>query len=205
MDSLQAPVLYSFRRCPYAIRARMALRSSGVPHQMIEVSLKNKPEALLALSPKGTVPVLHCTDGVVIEQSLEIMLWALKQRDPEQWLKDHDTASRQDLIACNDGPFKKWLDRYKYFERYPEHTQQTYREQAEKALLSQLEARLSETQFLGADQPTLVDVAIFPFVRQFAAVDPEWFAASPWKKTSTWLAYWTQSELFASVMAKQAY
>lgn len=180
----------------------MALRYSGVSHQIIEVSLKNKPEALLALSPKGTVPVLHCADGVVLEQSLDIMLWALKQHDPEQWLKDCDAASRQHLIDCNDGPFKYWLDRYKYFERHPEQTQQTYREQAEQALLSQLEARLSETLFLCADHPTLADVAIFPFVRQFAAVDADWFAQSSWKKTSAWLIYWAQSDLFASVMDK---
>lgn len=202
MDSEQSSVLYSFRRCPYAIRARMTLSYAGVPHQMIEVSLKNKPQALLTLSPKGTVPVLRCADGTVIEQSLDIMLWALQQNDPAGWLSGYESEIVQHLIACNDGPFKKWLDRYKYFERYPEQTQQEYRAQAEQALIALLEDRLSTTPFLCGNHPTIADVAIFPFVRQFAAVDANWFDASEWKETRRWLSAWIQSDLFKLIMDK---
>ena len=180
----------------------MAIAYSQVPVHIHEVSLKNKPEAMLALSPKGTVPVLHCSDGHVIEQSLDIMVWALEQNDPAHWQSENESDLSKELIAANDGAFKHWLDRYKYFERYPEQSQVQYREQAELALIDKLELALSKNQFLCSDQPTMTDVAIFPFVRQFAAVDANWFASSRWSKTRDWLRYWTQSELFAKVMSK---
>lgn len=179
----------------------MALACSGILVQIHEVSLKNKPETMLALSPKGTVPVLHCADGKVIEESLEIMVWALEKNDPENWLFGYESDYSKQLISANDGPFKHWLDRYKYFERYPELSQNQYREQAEQAFISQLEAQLTKGLFLGGDQPFVADVAIFPFIRQFAAVDSAWFEQSRWSKTRLWLKYWTQSELFTKVMA----
>lgn len=179
----------------------MAMLCSGVPHEIHEVNLKNKPEAMLALSPKGTVPVLHCSDGTVIEQSLEIMIWALKQNDPVHWLNSYETAQSKQLISLNDGEFKKWLDRYKYFERYPEQSRLQYRELAEQTLISRLEEQLSKTQFLCGKQPTLADVAIFPFIRQFAAVDASWFEGSRWQRTKAWLKDWTQTALFTKVMA----
>lgn len=194
--------LYSFRRCPYAIRARMALYASCVDCQIHEVSLRNKPQALLALSPKATVPVLHCADGRVIEQSLEIMYWALEQHDPSGWLENQALAGNTELLALNDGPFKHWLDRYKYFERYPEHTQLYYRAQAEDCLIARLDKQLSLTAYLGADKPCLTDVAIFPFVRQFAAVDAAWFAQSQWVSVRRWLASWLESSTFIAVMQK---
>ncbi len=194
--------LYSFRRCPYAIRARMAILKAGIDCRIHEVSLRNKPQALLELSPKATVPVLHCADGRVLEQSLEIMCWALGQRDPDDWLTGFDQSENQTLLTVNDGVFKYWLDRYKYFERFPENPQVYYRTQAEDCLIRLLENRLIQAPFLGGDRPCLIDVAIFPFVRQFAAVDPQWFAQSTWRATTAWLSLWLDSHAFTDVMVK---
>ena len=170
-------VLYSFRRCPYAMRARMALRYSGVPLSVIEVSLKAKPADMLALSPKGTVPVLACADGRVIEQSLEIMHWALAQHDPDNWLGANSTA----LIEENDQVFKANLDRYKYAIRYPEQPMEHYRAQGEQ-FLQRLEALLKQTPYLAGHTLGLADVALAPFVRQFAHVDHEWFERAPYPR-----------------------
>ena len=194
--------LYSFRRCPYAIRARMAIHQAAVDCQIHEVSLRNKPQALLELSPKATVPVLHCADGRVIDQSLEIMRWALAQHDPDGWLLGQSFQDNESLLDANDGVFKQWLDRYKYFERYPEHAQADYRLQAEESLIHPLEKRLVQDAFLGGTQPCLTDVAIFPFVRQFAAVDPAWFAQSRWCSVRAWLNGWLNSPVFIAVMHK---
>jgi len=180
----------------------MAIYRAGVDCEIHEVSLRNKPQALLELSPKATVPVLRCADGRVIEQSLEIMQWALAQHDPDEWLIDWDRSDNQHLLATNDGVFKHWLDRYKYFERYPEHSQVYYRTQAENCLIALLDSRLRQTAYLGGNQPCLVDVAIFPFIRQFAAVDKQWFALSQWNAVSTWLNSWLENPTFTAVMAK---
>ena len=158
-------VLYSFRRCPYAMRARMALRYSGVPLSIVEVSLKAKPAEMLAASPKGTVPVLVCADGRVIEQSLEIMHWALRQHDPDNWLQ----ADHAGLIEANDSVFKVLLDRYKYAIRYPEQPMEHYRAQG-VGYLQRLEDLLAHTPYLAGPALSLVDVALAPFVRQFAHV-----------------------------------
>lgn len=194
--------LYSFRRCPYAIRARMAILKAGVDCRIHEVSLRNKPQALLDLSPKATVPVLHCADGQVIEQSLEIMHWALAQSDPDGWLIGSDQQDNLHLLSINDGVFKHWLDRYKYFERYPDLTQLYYRTQAEDCLIQLLENKLTQFPYLGGHQPNMTDVSIFPFVRQFAAVDPLWFAQSRWGATRAWLNIWLENPVFTNVMAK---
>jgi glutathione S-transferase len=192
-------LLYSFRRCPYAMRARLALRYSGVPVQIIEVSLKAKPAEMLALSPKGTVPVLS-VDGRVIEESLEIMQWALAQHDPDDWLLQGDPAVLA-LIAENDQGFKYHLDRYKYADRYPEHPMEHYR--AEGAVfLQKLEGLLAERAYLLAEHPSLADMALAPFVRQFAHVDREWFAGTPYQRLQAWLQRVLTSPLFIAVMAK---
>lgn len=196
----ELPILYSFRRCPYAIRARMAIWQAGIEVDLREVSLRNKPAHLIAISPKATVPVLQCPDGVVLEQSLEIMCWALQQNDPAAWLRDANTAVSFKLIQHNDTDFKPWLDRYKYFERYPEHEQNYYRDQAIQALIAKLEVALSHAPFLGGSAAGLADVAIFPFVRQFAAVDKVWFENSPWAQTRRWLSAWVTSDLFIEIM-----
>ncbi len=192
-------LLYSFRRCPYAMRARLALRYSGVPVRIVEVSLKAKPAEMLALSPKGTVPVLN-VDGQVIEESLEIMQWALAQNDPDNWLLQGDPAVFA-LIAENDQDFKYHLNRYKYAERYPEHSMEQYRAEGE-VFLQKLEDLLADRAYLLADHPSLADMALAPFVRQFAHVDRAWFAASPYTQLQAWLQRFLESPLFISVMAK---
>jgi glutathione S-transferase len=191
--------LYSFRRCPYAMRARMALRYSGVPVDIIEVSLKAKPAEMLAISPKGTVPVLDA-GGRVIDESLEIMRWALAQNDPQDWLLDGDSRIAE-LIEANDQGFKVQLNRYKYAERYPEQPMEVYR--AEGAVyLQKLEALLNDREYLLADHPSLADIALLPFVRQFAHVDREWFAQTPYVRLQAWLQRFLDSELFTSIMKK---
>ncbi|WP_371356400.1 glutathione S-transferase [Pseudomonas chlororaphis] len=195
--------LYSFRRCPYAMRARLALRYSGVPLEIVEVSLKAKPAEMLALSPKGTVPVLS-VDGRVIDESLDIMRWALAQHDPQDWLLKDDGPAQQRieaLIAENDQVFKLHLNRYKYAERYPEQPMEYYRGQGE-VFLRQLDELLSQHDYLLADHPSLADMALAPFVRQFAHVNREWFAQTPYWNLQRWLQRFLESELFSQVMAK---
>ena len=191
--------LYSFRRCPYAMRARMALRYSGVPVNIVEVSLKAKPAEMLAISPKGTVPVLDA-DGRVIDESLEIMRWALAQNDPQGWLLGGDSRIAE-LIEANDQGFKVDLNRYKYAERYPEQPMAFYR--AEGAVfLQRLEGLLKDRDYLLTDHPSLADIALLPFVRQFAHVDREWFVQTPFVRLQAWLQHFLESDLFTSIMKK---
>ena len=184
------------------MRARMALWCAGVQVDLKDISLRDKPAALLAASPKGTVPVLHCADGLVLDESLAIMRWALEQHDPQGWLLQADQPEQLKLVQCNDSGFKHWLDRYKYAERYPEFGAEYYREQALNCLIVELEQRLTATPYLGGQAPCLSDVAIFPFVRQFAAVDAAWFAQDLWPATRAWLEGWLQGALFKTVMDK---
>ncbi|MFD1123407.1 glutathione S-transferase [Methylophilus flavus] len=197
---MSLPILYSYRRCPYAMRARMALWAAQIQVELREVSLREKPQHLLQISPKATVPVLQLADGVVFEQSLDIMRWALQQNDTHGWLRG-DVAMADALIGLNDGDFKKALDRYKYPERYPEQSPLFYRQQGEQ-FLQRLEALLTEHRFLLDDSANIADVAIFPFIRQFAAVDAEWFAHSSYSRLREWLAGWVEEELFTEVMQK---
>lgn len=190
--------LYSFRRCPYAMRARMALIISGVAVKLREVALRDKPAAMLAASPKGTVPVLLLPGGRVIDESLDIMRWALARHDPERWLEGDDQA----LVARNDGPFKHHLDRYKYASRHGSDPLE-HRSAAMEAL-GELEARLAQGGgWLAGDRRTLADVAIFPFVRQFAAVEPDWFVTEPVPLVRDWLDRLTGSPLFARAMTRR--
>jgi len=165
----ELPILYSFRRCPYAIRARLALLASGTVCEIREVKLSAKPAEMLALSPKATVPVLLSPDGRVIEESLDIMRWALARNDPEGWLDRSDEL----LIACNDGPFKHHLDRYKYPDRHDADPAE--HRAAALDLLRPLEARLLASPYLCGDAMGLADAALMPFVRQFAQTDLAWF------------------------------
>ncbi|WP_207866599.1 glutathione S-transferase [Pseudomonas sp. 58(2021)] len=191
--------LYSFRRCPYAMRARMALRYSGVPVEIVEVSLKAKPAQMLAISPKGTVPVLDAS-GQVIDESLEIMRWALAQNDPDDWLLGGDSRIAE-LIEANDQVFKVHLNRYKYAERYPEQSMEVYR--AEGALfLQKLDELLEGRDYLLAGHPSLADIALLPFVRQFAHVDRDWFATTPYERLQAWLQRFLESDLFTAIMKK---
>ena len=200
------PILYSFRRCPYAMRARLALAMSSIGYDLREVSLKNKPAEMLAASPKGTVPVLVLPGGQVIDESLDIMRWALAQSDPDGWLSPA-LDEMLPLVADNDGKFKHALDRYKYPNRYPLES-----DKDEKAFalaqrleaanwLAKLQIRLSQGWLFGA-QPSLADMAILPFVRQFAHTDAAWFAAQPWPQLQAWLTNFEASAMFKNVMAK---
>jgi len=204
MPAAVLPILYTFRRCPYAMRARLAIAVSGVSVECREIALRNKPQAMLGISPKGTVPVLQLADGSVIEQSLDIMLWALALNDPQQWLQGEKSLSdtAKALIAINDGPFKFWLDRYKYADRYPEHPAEHYRQQAEE-FLQYLERLLGTQDYLLGARLSLADMATFPFVRQFAAVDKTWFAGSNYVRLQSWLDELLLSDLFSEVMVKR--
>ena len=199
------PILYSFRRCPYAIRARLALHVSGIAHELREVSLRNKPVCLLTASPKGSVPVLVLPEGQVIDESLDIMLWALQQHDPENWLgsQNRHLDAAASLVLINDGHFKTALDRCKYAGRHPEHPQAYYRSQCE-TFLQQLEDDLRANVCLDGPDLSIADVAIFPFIRQFAGVDQAWFDQSPYPKLRDWTETLCHSSAFADVMCKHA-
>jgi glutathione S-transferase len=196
------PILYSFRRCPYAIRARLALCQASMAVELREVVLSNKPAAMLAASPAGTVPVLQLPSGEVIAESLDIMRWALAQQDADGWLAQGDTPGQRTLMATCDGAFKHALDRYKYAERHPERSAHAWRDDAVACLIAPLEAQLSTHPQLGGEQPGLADAAIFPFVRQFAAVDAAWWAGSPWVATRRWHDRWATGALMATCMHK---
>lgn len=199
---MKSPVLYSFRRCPYAIRARMALAKAQVRWEHREVSLKYKPGEMLKISSKGTVPVLELIDGTVIDESLDVMLWALDKCDPDQWL-NADMEETLSLIYKNDFEFKVQLDKYKYHVRHPQHTQMELRDSAAQ-FLKQLNEQLSNNQGKGlvTKGASLADVSIFPFVRQFAGVDREWFDTSEYSYLIEWLADWEANKDFINIMQK---
>lgn len=198
---MNIPVLYSFRRCPYAMRARMAIAAAGLRVELREVVLRNKPEQMLQASPKGTVPVLITPDGEVVDESFDIMRWALEQNDPLAWLSRYPKAEMDKLVEENDQHFKHWLDRYKYADRYPENPPVFYRQKGEQ-FLQRLEKKLEAHRFLCGDQPSLADNAIFPFIRQFSKVDADWFEAAPYPQLRRWLRGLIESKRFRAVMKK---
>jgi glutathione S-transferase len=198
------PVLYSFRRCPYAIRARMAVSYSAIAVELREVVLRDMPASLLACSPKGTVPVLVLPGGAVLEESRDIIDWALANSDPDGWLQGAGDTLREQvrqLVDTCDTPFKQQLDYYKYAERYPQHSADYYRSQGQ-LFLGQLEQYLESCDWLCGDHMTVADVSIFPFVRQFVNVDKAWFDETPYLRLQAWLDRLLCSQLFTSVMAK---
>jgi glutathione S-transferase len=194
------PILYSFRRCPYAIRARLALYKSNTVCELREVVLKDKPQAMLEISPKATVPVLQLAHGAVIDESLDIMLWALKMSDPEGWIIP-DISEMMGLIEVNDSQFKVHLDRYKYPDRYENVDPIEHRQKAEK-IIAGLDKRVQKTNHLLGSKPCLADYAILPFIRQFALVDKAWFDGTDYKALQHWLACFLNSQLFKAVMPK---
>lgn len=196
---MSLPILYSYRRCPYAMRARMALHYAGIKVEIREIALRDKPKHMLAVSPKGTVPVLVLPDGNVIDESLDIMAWALAQNDPDTWLTDNSLL--QALLSENDGSFKQALDQYKYASRFPEQTGEHYRQQGE-LFLAKLETLLTNHRYLLSDNLTQADIAIFPFIRQFSMVDSAWFATSPYPRLRSWLEDLVASTLFENIMKK---
>lgn len=201
------PILYSFRRCPYAMRARMAIARAGIDCRLREVVLRDKPAEMLDVSPKGTVPVIVEMDGTVIEESLDVMAWALAQNDTDNWLEP-ETGRREEmtaLVAECDGPFKHALDRYKYPNRY-EHEGVVREDQRAlgRGFLEKLNARLDGQSHLFGARISYADIAIFPFVRQFANTDRDWFDALELPHLQAWLTHHLESALFKQVMPKFA-
>jgi len=197
------PILFSFRRCPYAIRARMALYISGQTCELREVVLRNKPAEMIELSPKATVPVMQLETGEVLEESLDIMLWTLAKNDPGGWLQP-ELGTLDDMIALieeADGPFKDNLDRYKYAPRYENADPEVHRKEAEK-FLHVLNERMENSKYLFGNRPALADYAIAPFIRQFANTDRAWFDAAPYPHLQSWLEAFLSTELFNQVMDK---
>lgn len=200
------PTLYSFRRCPYAMRARLALSVSQQHCKLREIVLRDKPAEMVEISPKATVPVLQLNDGTVLEESLDIMRWALSMNDPADWLVP-ENGTLDDmfaLIAECDGPFKGNLDRYKYANRYEEDTDPVAHRTEGAVFLAKLNNRLAGSENLFGDRPSLGDFAIFPFVRQFANTDREWFDMAPLPHVQRWLQTHLESDIFVAVMKKWA-
>ena len=189
------PILYSFRRCPYAMRARLAIVSAGIEVDLREVVLRDKPADFLAVSPSATVPALVTTEGT-IDESLDIMHWALSQNDPDGWLENAEEGAT--WITQTDGPFKHALDRTKYATRYPDEDPARHRAEA-AAFLAKLDQQIDTWIF---DKPSLVDAAILPFVRQFAFIDKPWFDAQPWPNLHAWLGRFLASDNFKAIMPK---
>ncbi|MGP9635342.1 glutathione S-transferase [Halomonas sp. AOP43-A1-21] len=193
--------LYSFRRCPYAMRARLGLLFAELPVELREITLKKKPAQMLAISPKGTVPVLQLFDGTVIEESREIMVWALEQQDAQGLLDAKVRTQANALIEQNDNEFKHWLDRYKYADRHLEMTQAEYRQRGE-AFLQVLEEKLTQKPYLLGDNATIADIGIMPFIRQFAHVDRDVFYSLPYPHLQRWLQHWLEHAFFLQAMTK---
>ena len=203
------PILYSFRRCPYAMRARLALVAAGHEVELREILLRDKPKAMLDVSPKGTVPVLVLPDGTVVDESYDVMKWALKYGNNADWLAAGEQDTDELVDECDD-LFKRALDRYKYPNRYPdEATPQGARNcdwewrGACEVFIRTLEKRLSRTGYLFGKKPTLADYAIFPFVRQFAMTEADWWHdEAPYPKVKKWLMDFLDSDLFKHVMVR---
>ena len=197
------PILYTFRRCPYAMRARLAIAASGQQVELREVIFREKPEHMLEVSPKATVPVVVDIDGQIYEESRDVMDWVLAQNDPEGWLSP-ESGTVEDMQALTDeadGPFKEALDRFKYSDHYENNDPMVAREQA-TAFLRRLDARLGGHEFLFGSHMTYADAAILPFVRQFANVDRDWFDSEDWPNLKRWLEAFLASQQFERIMDK---
>jgi glutathione S-transferase len=200
---MNTPVLYSYHRCPYCMRAHMALFNSGIKVELREVDINNMPEEAASISPKATVPILVFNDGTFIDESWDIVKWALAQNDPDNWL-GKDNAYLLDaemLVETNDFSFKEDLDHYKDSDHYPQQRDQDYRQACEEFLL-ELEDMLSDSQYLLSDAMSLADIGVFPFILQFSQVDKEWFVQSPYPRVQHWLNRIIGSSLFQHIFQK---
>jgi len=203
-ETITLPVLYSLRNCPYAMRARIAIYKSKQPVLLRDIVLSNKPSEMLAASPKGTVPVVVLPNKTVIEESLEVMLWALKENDPNDLLQQTDHTvliAMLNLIEKFDSEFKNCLEQYKCAKRYKEDNINECRQACEE-YIAELELRLTQQQFLFSAKESLADIALLPFIRQFARVERQWYLQSPYPKLKQWLNNYLQSPMFTKVMAK---
>ena len=197
------PILYSFRRCPYCMRAHMALKYAGLKIILRDVKLNDLPAEVLAVSPHATVPSLAISENEYMDESWDIVKWAVQQNDPENWLGENNEYLNEAemLVEINDFSFKDDLDHYKYADRYPEHPMEYYRENGEE-FLEELTELLQQNTFLSADHITITDIAVFPFIRQFAMVDKEWFDKSPYPELQRWLLAMLSSEWFIEAFKK---
>ncbi|MBL1432112.1 MAG: glutathione S-transferase [Gammaproteobacteria bacterium] len=205
--STTPPVFYSFRRCPYAMRARLALAYAQCQVELREIILRDKPQNMIEISPKATVPVLQLSEGSVIDESFDIMRWAVLQNDPDHWSEWSMQGSASSILTWlvfetdTQGHFKQSLDRYKYFDRYPERTMESYRSDGE-GFIAKLENKLRGNDYLLGPKKSLVDMVVLPFVRQFAHVDRAWFEQRPYPNVQRWLSEFVESGLFLRVMKK---
>ena len=195
------PILYSFRRCPYAMRARMAIHASGQKCELREVLLRDKPPSMLEYSPKGTVPVLILQDGYVIDESLDVIDWALNLNDPDKWQRSKDTKKTKELIKINDGEFKYHLDRYKYSKRYDNEDPEFHRKKCLKFIES-INNELNNSEYIFDDNISYADIVLLPFIRQFRIADIEWFDSLPYDNLKKWLSSFLDSSLLNSIMKK---
>ena len=195
------PILYSFRRCPYAMRARMAIHISGQKCQLREVLLRDKPSSMLEYSAKGTVPVLILQDGKVIDESLDVIDWALNLNDPDNWQRSKDTEKTKELIKINDGEFKYHLDRYKYSKRYDNEDPEFHRKRCLKFIES-INNELNNSEYIFDDNISYADIVLLPFIRQYRIADIEWFDSLPYNNLKKWLSSFLDSYLLNSIMKK---
>ena len=195
------PILYSFRRCPYAMRARMAIHISGQKCELREVLLRDKPPSMLEYSAKGTVPVLILQDGKVIDESLDVIDWALNLNDPDDWQRSKDTKKTKELIKINDGEFKYHLDRYKYSKRYDNEDPEFHRKKSLKFIES-VNNELNNSKYIFDDNISYADIVLLPFIRQFRIADIEWFDSLPYDNLKKWLSSFLGSSLLNSIMKK---
>lgn len=203
-EIMALPVLYSLRNCPYAMRARMAIYASGQQVHLRDIVLSDKPAEMLQASPKGTVPVLVTADNQVIDESLAVMLWAFTQSDPQNYLGGDSPSALADmllLISLFDSEFKGHLEKYRCSKRYHEPSLTEDRMQCERYLVD-LESRLCRHQYLMSDKPSLVDLALVPFIRQFGRVERQWYLRAPYPKLRQWLNSYLQSRMFSKVMTQ---
>ena len=195
------PILYSFRRCPYAMRARMAIHISGQKCELREVLLRDKPPSMLEYSAKGTVPVLILQDGKVIDESLDVIDWALNLNDPDDWQRSKDKEKTKELIKINDGEFKYHLDRYKYSKRYDNEDPEFHRKKCLKFIES-INNELNNSEYIFDDNISYADIVLLPFIRQFRIADIEWFDSLPYDNLKRWLSSFLGSSLLNSIMKK---
>ena len=195
------PILYSFRRCPYAMRARMAIHISGQRCELREVLLRDKPPSMLEYSAKGTVPVLILQDGKVIDESLDVIDWALNINDPDDWQRSKDKEKTKELIKINDGEFKNHLYRYKYSKRYDNEDPEFHRKKCLKFIES-VNNELNNSKYIFDDYISYADIVLLPFIRQFRLADIEWFDSLPYDNLKKWLSSFLGSSLLNSIMKK---
>ena len=195
------PILYSFRRCPYAMRARMAIHISSQKCEIREVLLRDKPTSMLEYSSKGTVPVLVLQSGEVIDESLDVIDWALNLNDPDNWQRSKDNENTKELIKINDGEFKHHLDRYKYSKRYDNEDPEFHRKKC-LSFIEKVNSELQNSKYIFDDAISYIDISLLPFIRQFRIADNEWFDELPYENVKSWLSNFLNSELLESIMSK---